>query len=747
MRQTGSNAARMKPVVYILFGWLFTVVAAWCSGKLLLRCFSARLYREEEDVFAFVAGSACLSTVVFFLAACHLVYKEVFLALGAILIALAIRRRIWQPRGDALPGLSPPWKLLFFEFYLLFAALYLVYALAPEASPDGSGYHLGLVSRYAREHGFPAITTHMYASLSQGMEMLFLFAFRLGRHSAAALVHFTFLLALPLVILNYGRRIEKPAAGIAGGLLIFLAPIAGLDGTSAYNDVAVATVAFSLFALLQIWAEQRQSALLVPIGLVAGFAFSIKYTAFVAVPYALVFVAYKCWRCQRPVLQPVLLVTAAAAALVLPTLVKNSIVVHNPVAPFFNRLFPNPYVHASFEDIYRDQQHTYWTIRSWSEIPWEVTVNGQRLQGLLGPVFLLAPLALLALRHAAGRQLLLAALVFAIPYAMNVGTRFLLPCAAFIAPALALGIGAWKPALTLLVLAHVLLSWPANVKSYCRPAAPTLGTLPVRAALRLEPEDQYLFQHLDGYLLARTIERETTARRRVFSFANIPEAYCARDILVSFQGALNERLAETIYAGFNPDFAPSRAFTFHFKPTPVRRLRLVQTASGRKEIPGISEIEIFGPPGKLSRGADWRITARPFPWDAELAFDDNPVTQWKAWQEMQPGMFVEVDFGREQTVTSVRLKATAEQVVMHWQLEAELPGLGWSVLSPAAELSLLATNPDLRRAATEQLKQNGIRYIVVADTHYAAQDFRNNMRLWGICLLSKVGKDNLYEIE
>ena len=78
--------------------------------------------------------------------------------------------------------------------------------MAPEISPDGSTYHLGLVGRYIRERGFHRITTSMYANLSQGVEMLFVPPFAFGRHSAAAMVHFAFLLALPLAIALYARR-------------------------------------------------------------------------------------------------------------------------------------------------------------------------------------------------------------------------------------------------------------------------------------------------------------------------------------------------------------------------------------------------------------------------------------------------------------------------------------------------------------------------------------------------------------
>ena len=42
---------------------------------------------------------------------------------------------------------------------------------------------------YLREHGFHTITGNMYASLSEGLEMLFLYAFAFGKHSSAAMVH------------------------------------------------------------------------------------------------------------------------------------------------------------------------------------------------------------------------------------------------------------------------------------------------------------------------------------------------------------------------------------------------------------------------------------------------------------------------------------------------------------------------------------------------------------------------------
>ncbi len=97
--------------------------------------------------------------------------------------------------------------------------------------------------------------------------------------------------------------------------------------------------------------------------------------------------------------------------MILPWMVKNWIEVANPVSPLANRIFPNPYVHISFEDSWRRFLSNYDLPSRW-QIPLEVTVKGEQLDGFLGPLFLLTPLALLALRFREGRQLLLAGLLF-----------------------------------------------------------------------------------------------------------------------------------------------------------------------------------------------------------------------------------------------------------------------------------------------------------------------------------------------
>ena len=117
-------------------------------------------------------------------------------------------------------------------------------------------------------------------------------------------------------------------------------------------------------------------------------------------------------------------------------------------------------MHVSFEEQYRfDLRHYHLT--GWLHAPWELTVKGERLQGFFGPLFLLMPLALLSLRGREGRRLLLAGAIFALPWFLNIGTRFLIPALPPLTLALALALR--SPA-GLLPAVAVLHAYPVLVR-------------------------------------------------------------------------------------------------------------------------------------------------------------------------------------------------------------------------------------------------------------------------------------------
>jgi hypothetical protein len=735
----------MLHVAAILFGAAFTVAVSCALGKMLLRALKLEFFRAEEHVFAFLCGAACLSTLVFALAMLRLIRPGIVLSFGLAVLAAAVWRGAHRPRGKPFAPLPRFWKVVFVAVFAIFGAMYLFCAMAPETSPDGAQYHLGLVARYFKAHGFYRITTDMYASLSEGAEMLYLFAFAFGRHSSASMVHLAFLLALPLAMLFYGRRFGFPGAGAAGALLVFASPIIGWDGTTAYIDVAAAAAAFAAFYLLQIWDREGTRALLVPIGLVAGFCYAIKYTAGVAVPYVLAVAAWKLRRKREPMLGPLALLAASTAVMVLPWMLKNWIWAGNPLAPFFNSLFPNPYIHISFEREYRYFMAHWGDLKNYWEIPVEVTLHGGRLQGILGPAFLLFPLALLALRFREGRALVLAALVFAIPYRSNILTRFLIPMAPFLALALAMAMKNWKGAAPAVVMLQVIASWPDVLSLYSNSLR--IERIPVAAALRIQPEEDYLRQRMYEYPASRMLDERVPDTSKIFAIDQPPAAYNTRQILVGYQAALNNNLLDQLRVPLLGYTQPTRRLTFHFPRQRLLGLRVLQSASKPNQEWSVNELRILDGGRELPRAAGWQIAAKPNPWEAGMAFDNNPVTRWKSWQPMQPGMYLEVRFASPQFADSVVLLVASDQDGSELSLRGTLEEKSERLLAKAPEAAVFDPPWQFRRLAVMEVKFAGIDYILVRDNSDVGKDMLACSALWGVRPVESRQGLTLYRIE
>jgi len=739
-------------VVGVLFGAWFTVSTAWCLGMILLRWLRIPLHRLEEGLLAFVIGSACFSELMFAIAALHLARTWVFVLAGAVALAGALLIGAFRPASKGkLPAMPSAAWLLYGAVFFVFQYYYFGQALAPEISPDGVTYHLGTVLKYYHAHGFTKLTTNMYANLSQGLELLFLFAFAFGKHSSAALVHLAFLVSLPLLMICYGRRIGRPWVGVSAAIFFYAAPVVGMDGSVAYNDVAVAAILFSIFYLLQIWEQTQTAQLLIPIGILAGWSFAVKYTAALAIPYALGFVIWKLQREHKPVLRPILWMSLLVALFVAPWMIKNALWISNPLAPFANRLFPNPFVHISMEDEYRRYQRVY-GIASYKQIPLELTVYGYTLTGLFGPLFLLTPLMFLAARKREGRQLLIPALLFALPYATNVGARFLIPAAPFVSLALALSLSAvpWFPVALLagLAVAHAVSCWPVVLETYCHPYAWHIRGVSWKAALRIESEDSYLTRKLQpDYTMARAIDRWVPREAAVFAFNERATAYSDHLIIGRYTSGFGELLADILWNPLFPNMQARILRSFQFPSRNIRRVRIVQMADMGQTRWNVAEIRLYQAGQELPRASNWRLTAHPNPWDVQLAFDASPVTRWRSWQGGEPGMYIEVDLGEQRPSDAVTVLASEDTNAAQLELEVNDGSDQWATIAAQPVESTVPLEVNLRRLATEEVKWRGVEYLVIKDDEIGARDYQQYAPVWGLKPISVVGGRRLYQIQ
>lgn len=676
----------MQPLA-ILFGAAFTAATAFSLGTILLRNFSS------DPAVRFVTGAALLSSLVFAVCSLRLAYPATFLAIGAASILSA--RRDWRiPKRPKLTR----WSILFLPFLVL----YFFNSMAPEISYDGSRYHLALVGRYLRDHGFRYLDDTFYVALSQGVEMLFLFAYSFGKHSAAAMVHFTFLLALAWQVYRWNK---------VAGFLVFASPLVGVDGSSAYNDVALAAIAFTLFMVLDRWSESRSPRLLVAAGLLAGFAVSAKYTGIFILAAAALFVA---WRSRR--LRPIAIFAACSASQVLPWLFKNYLWFRNPFAPFLNHWFPNQLVTRSFEIDFRSNMATY---------------GSYRIEEL-GPVFVLAPLALAALRWREGRALLLAATVSAIPYLANRSARFLIPAVSFVAIAMCLPLKKIPKVAIALAVLHAILSWPDVLKRYARPEAWHLAKVTFREALRIKPEPGFLESNLPYYGITRRLDELTPPGSTVFTDVAIPDAYTSRTVLVSYQSAANLLSRRLWFTAFVPEHAPVFRARFAFQSRALGGFRLVQTVRSAA-LWTIHELRAFDGSRELPRAA-WRTSP-----DLAAALDNRPISLWMSGETLHPGQSIQVDFAAPENVDSIVVEMAPDQPEARMVLEAKDLRV-----EPRFEQVALPTN--LRRLAMDELKRRGIDYMLAFDGHYGSDDLRARATEWGIREITEYKGARLYQL-
>ena len=731
-------------VFLIVLAALLTVRTAAALGSILIARLRLPLYGQERFVIAFVLGAACLSLLVFALCAAHLYYRSIVLGLCLLAILLGWKfggpftiAHVSERQFDKLER----WMLAFF---VPFVVLYLANAIAPEVSPDGSTYHLGIIAHYVRAHGFVPLHTTIYSSLSQGVELVYMIAFTFGRHSAAAAVHLAFFTAGAWLMICFGRRTGQVKPAIAAAFLFYASPVAGVDGSSAYVDCASATILFTIFYLMFLWRTvERSDGLLIAVGLLCGYAYAAKYTAAAIIVYAMLVV--RKWK-------PALLVIACSMVLSAPWLAKNYYYKGNPLAPFFNRVFPNPYAHVQWEDEYKAYFKTY-DMPDLRMIPWDATVKGQYLGGLIGPVFLLLPLALFGLRRGSIRHLWMAALVCLIPYPLNIGARFLILALPFLSLALTetLAVANARVLLPAVMLAHGLLSWPRTPPGLLNLYTGYTWRLihaPFQQALRIEPEDRYLSRTQPGYVRARLVDQFVPASEVVFSMNSLPDSYTTHEVAVFFQSAFGESMADLLFTGQKPDRQAVRLMRFRIAPVALRKIRVEQTeVAGDGEQWSVSELRVFSGGREWPRASNWRLTAIPNWWDVQAAFDNSPVTRWRTQQRSMPGDFIQADFGENRLVDQVDVETSADHWKTRIRLLGSVDGASWKPLADKFEELPLQPWKFSRQMVTLEMAARGVHYLLIDRGDFGAQDIFDDPGFWGLKLIGEAGQSRLYYIE
>ena len=686
----------MLTLPLIFAGGLIPAAASWSLGHLALR------KQELPGILKFGVGAALLSTAIFFLANAGFAERYAFFAL-------------------ALLCLAPVYKDLRIEWrtpLTAFALLYLVYALTPEIQSDAMGYHLALPQQMLQT-GFLTNHTGFYDVLPQGLETLFAFAMAIGGAPAAKLLHLVFFTATLPLIFAIARKLELPEwCAPTASLLYFCAPVCAVSGTSGYNDAAEVFFILAVFLLVE---EHPLAA-----GIAAGFCYAIKISGLIILPPAMLFYV---WRRDWIKLA---WFTGGAAVIIAPWMVRAFQLTGNPLAPLFNRFFPNPYFFILSEQKMAQWLRTYGTVKFWQK-PLEVTLLGANLQGLIGPGFLAIPIALLALRQRAGRILLAAAALLLPLWLMNAGTRFLMPALPFLALAIALVLPrriAWGVALVQAVLCipPVLGLWSAEY-------AWRLRGFPIAAALRIESEENYLRESIPEYTIAKMTEANTPPQARILDMAGLPSFYLPRETVSGSLSAEGLRLVEVILAAMDTSRGTLYDLSASWPETQANAIR-VRLLGDRPNPWSIDELQLLQGESPVSPEKSWDLEASPNTWETPRALDRNVLTMWSTREPAREGMYFQINFGKSIALTGITLISPVSERSSNAEILGQDTNGNWRKLGIFSSATS-REGVNLRPTAGRTLKRAGIQYIAALAAEETGRSFKEYAPEWNMELTAE----------
>jgi hypothetical protein len=110
-------------------------------------------------------------------------------------------------------------------------------------------------------------------------------------------------------------------------------------------------------------------------------------------------------------------------------------------------------------------------------------------------------------------------------------------------------------------------------------------------------------------------------------------------------------------------------------------------------------------------------------------------------------MYVEIDFGEPLSLDAVHIERVPDQYQTRLNIDALGADGRWRLLSGAPETAAVELAGELKRAATREMKERGVDYIVLFESDYGYGRVAAGPREWGLSIAGELGGARLYKIE
>lgn len=583
--------AAALPVVFIMS----------TTGRFMVRTLGVRpSSRLDAGATAYALGAVAWGQLFLLLGLCGFLAPPLLRAVIALGVAAGALEWIRRPPGLAALGrelkeAGPLWVALFF----LSLVVLLPYVMVPETFFDSLEYHLGLPRLYLLRGRIGPVPDNAFSGVPSVPSMVYGWSLALDAGGTAAhLLNLLWLLAGGASLAGLARRLAVPAAGGLAAALLAASPC--VASAANMTGVELAWALFQTTALAVILGAAQDRTKLGPwvaAGLLIGGAMASKNLAW-GLPAAALLAAWTAG--GKPSLRCAAWTAGAAAAVLAPWLLKNTLHYGNPLYPFLHEWF-RPAAESMPGWRYLGSGATLdWSsgfcagLLSWLKAPWLSLRYSGRLSDSAGWVLLgLAPAGLLAARRAPGWLPVLAYAAAAwLPVSLVTGLpRYLIPAYAPLALAAAFAVERRGAAFYLRPLAAAALA--ASCLSVWRWGLPLtrlrVFTGQVPAAEFLSRSDEAYYP-APLYAAGRWLGDNTPADAKVLLFGDARGFQVPRDHVLStpMQTTVLERWANAAANGkaLRARFAAEGIGWILVNHAEIvrRRLELSFTLSGKRSL-------------------------------------------------------------------------------------------------------------------------------------------------------------------
>jgi hypothetical protein len=245
--------------------------------------------------------------------------------------------------------------------------------------------------------------------------------------------------------------------------------------------------------------------------------------------------------------------------------------------------------------------------------------------------------------------------------------------------------------------------------------------------------------------MARQIESHVPEGQTVFALdSGAMQSYTTRFILDGYHSAAAEIASELFYAQEHSASNGRFRWVAVFPKTRVRQVQIFQTGEN-PAMWSMTEIRFLQGGKLVPASQNWRWDAYPNPWDVGFLFDGLPVTGWRSWEPLHPGMYIRVRIDPAESIDGVEVLSGNGP----WESKMDpriLDDSGhW--LCPVSVQWHLDPPLDLRRDATQVLRRQGIQYVLISGSSWHGQVFRGDPGSWGMHEVLSTGNATLYHID